>query len=430
MTDAIHQFLTRHRLLAELYKPAELIAAFHAEMGAGLAGKDSSLAMIPSFIALPSHAPRNEKVIVLDAGGTNFRTTLISFDAECNASIEYFTNHPMPGTQGQVSKEAFFNQIADYIQPVVGQSTRLGFCFSYPVTIGSDRDGTLLCWTKGVDAPEVVGEKILANLAQTLRERGMACPQTMVILNDTVATLLAGMTAMRFSSEHKYVGFIVGTGSNISYVEQNAAIIKEKEIAGSGHMAINVESANFNKIERGDIDVSFDQKTANPSQYVQEKMISGGYLGNLCHAILLAAVKEGVLPEAGRGAALVRELDALETKDLNLILENEQVAMAGFTGATQEEYQVIRTIVSEVVERAALLSATTMAAAVIKSAADSKDVTHCITVDGSVYYKLHSFKQRAERHLSEILKLYNLAYTTVQVDNAPVMGAAVASLAS
>ena len=54
-----------------------------------------------------------------------------------------------------------------------------------------DKDGRLLQFCKEVQAPEVVGELIGKKLLETL---GMEEKQ-IVILNDTVATLLAGKSA-------------------------------------------------------------------------------------------------------------------------------------------------------------------------------------------------------------------------------------------
>jgi hexokinase len=98
-------FLLKHRLLADQYGAEEIVAAFHSEMEKGLAGNQSSLAMIPSYISVPETPPKNQKIIVLDAGGTNFRTALVRFDKESVPHIDYFANNPMPGIDKEVTKE-------------------------------------------------------------------------------------------------------------------------------------------------------------------------------------------------------------------------------------------------------------------------------------------------------------------------------------
>jgi len=422
-------FLSRHRLLAQQYNVQEILAAFMDEMEKGLAGQKSSLAMIPSYVPVPAVAPRDEKIIVLDAGGTNFRTALIMFDRNSVPQIESLTHHSMPGIERELSKEEFFNQIADLLQPVLKESNRLGFCFSYPALIDRHRDGTLLYWTKEVKAPGVVGEKILANLSETIRKRGLPCPAHMIILNDTVASLLAGVTATRFSTDHNYMGFILGTGTNTAYVEHCIRIGKLQEPETGGSMAINCEMANFNKLTRGDIDLAFDSATANPGQYVFEKMISGAYLGVLCHKILQVAADEGIVSAIAAGK--LRVMETLSMPFLSTILSGSAGNKTEFAGCPDTDLSSIKSIISEVVERAAVLTAINMSAPIIRLARGGNTKNkYCISADGSVYYKLHSFRERAEKHLNEVLKPYEVEYKIVHIDDAPIIGAAVAGLST
>ena len=128
------EFLSKHRLCTSHYDVKKIVAAFLDEMEKGLTGQTSSLAMIPTFIPVPDKAPKNEKIIVLDAGGTNFRTALVRFDGDSVPHIESFVNNPMPGIAKELGKDDFFNLIVDYIKPVLNESSRLGFCFSYPAS--------------------------------------------------------------------------------------------------------------------------------------------------------------------------------------------------------------------------------------------------------------------------------------------------------
>jgi hexokinase len=425
--NVLGKFLSKHRLLASQYDPKAIIASFLEEMEKGLCGQKSCLAMIPSYITLPDKAPKNETIIVLDAGGTNFRTALIRFDARSVPHIEYFTNYAMPGTERELTNEEFFNTIADYIKPVLGKSNRIGFCFSYPATIDRTRDGTLLYWTKEIKAPGVVGKKIAASLVATLQNRKLPRPASILILNDTVASLLAGVSATKFLREYRYVGFILGTGTNTAYIESNARITKEKGLDPSGSQAINIEAANFNKIERGDIDIAFDRKTNSPGKHVLEKMISGGYIGPFCHAALNAAAAERVLsPAAGR---TLLEHPPFETRDLDSIIEGSFASKGALSSLAKADASAVRTMVTEIVERAAVLTAANLAAGVIKAADGGKGGKKvCISADGSVYYKLYSFRQRAEKVLTRVLEPYGITCEIVKVADAPIIGTAVAGL--
>jgi hexokinase len=419
------QFLGRHHLLSSQYNQEEIVASFLKEMDDGLTYKESSLAMIPSYIGIPERAPKNEKLIVLDAGGTNFRTAVIRFDSESVPHTEYFTNNPMPGIEKELTKEEFFNLIADYIAPVVKESDRLGFCFSYPTNIDAQKDGTLLYWSKEIKARAVIGERILANIAATLTKRNLPCPSHMRILNDTVAALLAGVTATRFSPEYDYVGYILGTGTNAAYVESTAAIKKAKGLP-PGSMAINCEAANFNGIVRGDIDLAFAATTAGPDKYVLEKMASGAYIGGLCKTALATAVNEGLLSESF--SQTLSSLDPSNAKFIDDILSEKIWQDPATSSLPESDRKRTGQIVNEIVERAAMLAAITMASPIVKVIRDGRKKKFCIAADGSVYFKMFSFRERAERHLSELLKPYDADYMIVKTDDAPIIGAAVAGL--
>jgi hexokinase len=424
----LQEFLSKYRLLSGQYDADTLVSAFHDEMDKGLAGKPSSLAMLPSFVSMPASPPSGSSVIVLDAGGTNLRAALVRFSQNSTPAIVSFTNSSMPGTDREVTKEEFFGRIADLLAPLLHESSRLGFCFSYPAAIDRQRDGTLLYWTKEIKAPQVVGQKVLANLAASLRLRRLPVPSAMLVLNDTVASLMAGAAAVRFSPEYTYVGFILGTGTNTSYMESNALITKEKGLPAGASQAINVESANFGRVPRGDIDAAFDSTTSSPGKYLLEKMVSGAYLGPLCTAAIRVAASEGLISH--HGAGFLKKLGGLETKELSLVIDRSFAKRPGFSGLAREDADVMAAITESIVERAAKISAINCAAAILRSSgtgAAKKKV--CVSVDGSVYYKLPSFKDRTEKFLAEILKPRDVGYDIVKVDEAPVIGAAVAGLA-
>jgi hexokinase len=55
---------------------------FIEEIEKGLRGEETSLQMLPTYIEVDRNVPVNKKVIVLDAGGTNFRVATVSFTEE------------------------------------------------------------------------------------------------------------------------------------------------------------------------------------------------------------------------------------------------------------------------------------------------------------------------------------------------------------
>ncbi len=89
--------------------------------------------MIPTWNLPPKNAPKNKSVIVIDAGGTNFRSCLVTFDDKGIPSISKMEKQSMPGIDRELSKKEFFDTIAKYLDHLKDESPRIGFCFSYYV---------------------------------------------------------------------------------------------------------------------------------------------------------------------------------------------------------------------------------------------------------------------------------------------------------
>lgn len=403
-----------------------LLEAFQREMEAGLAGRPGSLAMLPSYLPIDRPVPAGERVIVLDAGGTNLRVATVIFDGEGQAQIDDYARYPMPGTEGELDAAAYFGALARCLEPVLDRSERIGFCFSYPAEITPDGDGKLLRWTKEIRAPEVVGRLVGRGLSERLEQRGHRKRITM--LNDTTATLLAGKSAGQRRRHGSYVGFILGTGTNTAYIESNRQIRKAPGLDPAGYQPINVESGNFDGCPRTAIDRAHDGATANPGQQTFEKMISGVYLGDLGRRLVDQAAAENLF--SARGAALLAGAGGYTTIEVARFLKNPfgPGLLAQLDLAAPDRELAFR-LLSAVVERAALLAATNIAAAILKSGAGA-DPLHpvCVNVDGSTFHKTHRLSTLAGIHLDRLLRPRGLHGDLIHVDEAPIVGAAVAGL--
>jgi len=419
-------FLDTHKLGARFVDPEAILAAFESEMASGLAGEPSSLKMIPSFVPVDRDVPSDTPVIVLDAGGTHLRVATVVFNSGGDPEIRDHQKHDMPGIDQHLSKEEFFDAIVAFLEPVVHKSRHIGFCFSYPAEITPDCDGKLLHWTKEIKAPDVEGELVGSGILERIEDGNG--PRTITVLNDTIATLLAGKSAGEPGCHESYIGFILGTGTNTAYVERNANITKRDDLAPHGTQAINVESGNFAKCPQTDIDRAFDGSMANPGRQMLEKMISGGYLGGLTLEVLRTAGREGVF--SGELAGRIAAVSELPTKAIDDFAKDPsgpgpfeaQTLCAGDRDAMLRLYIAL-------VERAALLTAVNVSAAVIKSGcgADPQRPV-CVNVDGSTFYKTYRFPELVRGHLAQLLGGRGLHYELVHVADAPVVGAAVAGL--
>lgn len=411
---------------AEIDRQA-LISAFLSEMEKGLKGEPSSLMMIPTYVGVNGKIPQGATAAVLDAGGTNFRSGVVSIPP----AITDKQNQPMPGTAGEVDEETFYKAFADEVKRVkpLASAKKIGFCFSYPAEATPALDAKLVRWTKNIQAPAIINQYVGAELLKRLGGGEIA------IVNDTVATLLAAKATEGDKTYSSYIGFILGTGTNAAYVEKNKNITKLAGVDPAGSMIINPESGGFNKIETSAFDKAADAQTTNPGMQVFEKLISGAYLGPVGLEIYKAAAKAGLFSK--KAADQIAGLGALETMDFDNFCANykkpgrDNVLDKIFEDA--EDAKMARRLGIPVFERAAVLTAIHLAAFVIKSGEGLEAAAPvAINADGSTYYKTRAipFAETVVQEMDDMLvKRRNIHYAiTPQVDDAPMVGAGIAAM--
>lgn len=403
---------------------------FLDEMGNGLSGSKSSLMMLPTYIETEANIPLGESVIVLDAGGTNFRTATVRFDKPGVPTITKYQKFPMPGTgnEGNISKNDFFDRIAGFMKESISDSLKIGFCFSYPTEIYPSGDGKLIHFVKEVKAPEVEGSMIGKGLLSALKRQGMNADKNIVILNDTVATLLAGKGQEK--QYDSYIGFILGTGTNCSYVERNSSISKVQNLNQNNSQAINMESGQFNLFRGGSLDHMFISTTDKPGEGRFEKMLSGAYQGPLALLVLKKASEDGLFSVDFKN-------EIFKTSELNPVVMDgflnnpgNSLNPLGKICATKSDRIILFTIMDQLIERAAKLTASQLAAVVLKTGkGDDPTFPVCIAADGTTYYKTRNLKFRTEFYLKNYLENKNNRYVEFcHIEDAPLIGAAVAGL--
>jgi len=257
---------------------------------------------------------------------------------------------------------------------------------------------------------------------------GLGSKKSVVLLNDTVATLLAGV-GYKNRSFSSYIGFILGTGTNTSYIEQNSKITKQDGLGPDGNMIINIESGGMGNVHHGKLDEVFDASTNNPGVHTFEKMISGAYLGPLALLTMQQCVDDGLL--SGQSAETIQAMSDLDTIDLNDFMSypygDNPLAKAC---TSPEDAQFLYAIADRLVERAAKLTAINLSAAAIKTE-QGTDPTKpiCIIADGTTFYHMKTLRTRVEFYLKKHLEDQREIYTDIiSVENAPVIGAAIAGL--
>ena len=425
--DKAVEFLKHYEMDYEEMDFEANVGIFLNEMEKGLEGQQSSLSMIPTYIETSADVPRNVPVIVMDAGGTNFRVASVYFKDSGKPVIENFSKFEMPGVQKQVGKTEFFETMAGYIKDVITVSDNVGFCFSYPTEICPNKDGRLLMFSKQIKADEVVGEMIGENLNFSIEKLGIGNEKHIVILNDTVTTLLAG-SGLYKGRYDGYIGFILGTGTNCCYVEKNENIKKCPDLEPSGRQIINCESGGFGKVARGRIDEAFDSKLKDPGVYKFEKMVSGAYLGPLYLEVIRTAAAEGLFSK--ETAEKLEKVKALETQQLDAFVSTPSGdnLLSSLCGDDKDRH-VMCCLAERLVERAAKLTAINLSAMVLKSGGgkDSKRPV-CIVAEGTTFYEMNGLKDKTEHYLREYLQTRGIYFDIVNVENSTLIGAAIAGL--
>ena len=459
---AVTQFLKKHGMYPGDFDLERICADFEDEMVKGLSSykSESSLLMLPTFIKAVDEIPVDKPVIVIDAGGTNFRTAVVCFDKDMKCVVSDFNMYPMPGAKGEISKKEFFDTIYGYLDPILDRSDQIGFCFSYAVTITPNRDGRVIELSKEVKVDGLVGEPVNANLLQTIRSYRKNSNYSIVQLNDTVATLLGGKATFPHRPFEGYIGLILGTGTNTCYAEDCANIKKLSEVeltpeqaesyGGGNTMLINIESGSFNKVPLSDIDAAFDRKMKDPGRYVFEKAMSGGYQGRLMTDILHAAADEKLFSPAAN--ARFAGLKSLESKDLDDFLYysnggNPLAVCAGTGGASaaangasaakgesrneaNNDALKLYYIIDALFERAAMFTVASVTAIMRKtSQGGNPNAPVCVTADGSTFYKSKLFRAKLDHHIREFTNSRNGLYCDfIKAENGVLTGAAIAAL--
>lgn len=422
------EFLVRNGMHPDCVDIAGCKAAFIEDMQAGLDGKQSSLRMIPTYLASNGQASEGETAIAIDIGGTNLRVALTKV---CNGQLVILESSvtPAPGLSEEISKDMFFQQIADRVTPIMNRSDTIGVCFSHAAQILPNRDGRLISFSKEIRVRDAAGMEITKGLAEKLGDAGVRKKMKLTLVNDTAAVLLSGITNSVEGSYDGHIGFVLGTGMNISYIEKTSEIKKLSGSFDKSTMLVNTEAGDFNRVPPGAFDTELDKHTANPGTHLLEKMMSGKYLGQLILLTLKKAALEGLLsPRAATSVLALSELLLPETSAFLSDIHGKN-HIAGLC-TNDSDRLVIRTVVDRIYDRAAKLAVMAIAAIMEKTDTGRRpERPVCITVEGSTFYKLYSFQDKFDHYLKSWANDIEGRYCkAISVDNATILGTSLAAL--
>ena len=428
----VQQFMSRYSMSSQQTDIEENARKFIAEMRRGLNGEDCSLRMIPTYYNPADKIKANERVTVLDAGGTNLRAASVWFDENNGTHIEDRVSTEMPGIRTEITDKDLFHEIALLIQTHLAKSETIAFCFSYASIPTPERDGIVNEMGKQLKVKNIVGKKLACGLNDALHEMG--CEQKkIVVLNDSVSTLLGSVPLAPQKHYSGYLGFILGTGLNASYVENIKNIGKLRGSCSQNQMIIDTEAGNYDKFPRGVFDEEYDKTLMDFGLWQFEKMAAGRYQGGLIYFTVKKAIEDGLFSDrfgkkfSRAGNLVSRQIDEFLDQP-----DGDGVLAGCCAGEDPNDAVTLYYIINEMIERAAKMTTACLAAMMLQAQIGENPFRPaCITGDGSTFYKSKMFQRKLEYYMKQCVNdQLGLHYRFRHVTDVNMIGSAIAALSN
>ncbi|WFE85767.1 hexokinase [Parabacteroides chongii] len=387
----------------------EIALSLRQKVEEGLAKENAEIQCLPTFIT-PKNNNINGKALVLDLGGTNYRVATVNF-ANDKATI-----HPENGWKKDLSvmktpdftREELFKELADPIGEIKRDvEMPIGYCFSYAAESLPGGDAKLLHWTKGVHIKEMLGQPVGKPLLEYLNERNEPKFTNIKVLNDTVASLFAGLTDSNYDA---YIGLIVGTGTNMAtFIPADKITKLPVSIQADGLIPVNLESGNFHPPFLTTVDEMVDACSDSRGMQRFEKAVSGMYLGEILKSTF--------------------PLDEFEEK----FDAQKLTTIMNYPDIHKEKYvQVAHWIYN----RSAQLVASSLAGLISLLVSYNKDIKKvCLVAEGSMFWSLNrndkNYNVLVMEELDILLNELGIGDVKVHVNkmnNANLVGTAIAAL--
>lgn len=357
------------RISSEVF--SRLVNEFQIYLRQGIAGEIKGK-FLKSRISTDLEIDLGE-YLSLDIGGSNLRCSKIQISTDRtgnrivqikevkSTSINNFLN-----SADNTSAEELFSRIVNWLPDYFRIGKSLGLSFSFPIEIGEDMDATISrLWKISVEG---FMEKSIGTWLNKFLEKRFSHKYRIIILNDSVAGYLAGMSQV----DDLKLGVIVGTGFNIVFVNRQNMIIDSE----SGHWKSNLFEGNF------------------------EQNVSGKYLVNIFHKEL-----------KGLGIVEYRE-NCKSAEDLNQLLYSKETPT------------VIKDLIEVIIERSAHLMAVQICG-YINELNIKVDSQINMVADGSVFWKFLKYQDQVrnaiDAHFDKSIDIH-----FIKVKNSTLIGAGIA----
>ena len=387
-------FLEKYGMLPELVDPSLCSDMICEDMKKGLAGEHSFMPMIPTYLVNDGAVPKDEAVIVIDAGGTNFRCALLRF-TDSGYELEGLKKCLMPGINEPTTWDEFISFVADMILPFAGRTDKIGFCFSYEAEITPDIDGRVVVIDKEVVIRGSEGKLVGKSLSDELARRGYP-GKRVVVLNDTAAVLLGGSASIDKNIYSTFIGHVSGTGTNCCCIVPMKQISKLSSSVDK-NIIVNMEAGLYGGVPKGYFDELLDSESHNPGSKIIEKQTAGVYLGELVHLMIDKAAEDGII-----SGETVRKLKS-EGKISSALIDSWAFGngLNKIFSAT-DEAEFVKDISLSVIDRSArCMCSLLLAIAKCTGRGGEGDKPICDFAEGSLVQKSLNYRPLLEKYLAE-----------------------------
>ena len=381
-------------MLPELVDPAVYARMIAEDMLRGLEGRESFMPMIPTYLSNNGNVPKNEPVVVIDAGGTNFRCALLSFTDQ-GYELEGLQKALMPGIEKPATWKEFISFTADQILPYMDRTDRIGFCFSYSADITPEIDGKVNRIDKEVVILNSEGMLVGKSLSEELAERGYP-GKRVIVLNDTAAVLLGGSASIDKNAYSGFVGQVSGTGTNTCCVVPMDRIRKLGR-AEDSRIIVNMEAGLYAGIRQGVFDKQLDKLSNNPGLKIFEKQTAGVYLGELVRLMTAQAAEDGLIEQKTKE-------NVFELGKINSAVIDGWACGEGLDAicSAESDREFLREISLAMFDRSArCMCSNLLGIALFTGDGDAQGKPMCVCAEGSLVQKSRVYRPFLEKYLAE-----------------------------
>jgi hexokinase len=374
--------------------------ALFVDIQRGLQQDGEMVKALPAYLA-PPRQEVSGRCLVFDTGGTHIRVAVVG----CKAGhVPEILSGPLSAQLPKslrslpMDRQDFYGAHSRLAKKLPGAfGLPVGYCFSYPAKTTPDGDAQLLSWTKDVFVKDTTDTLVGAALMADLKREGLA-PQNICVINDTVATLLAGSQQAQGTSFRSNLGLVVATGCNMAaYFDKTQLTKTHWSTQQNASMAVNLEVGNVNPPHLSTWDDELDQDSNQPGAQRLEKALAGYYLPLLFRRI-------------ARDAS--RPVDVTNSKELNLLAQNPQL------GAQHK-------IAHLLLNRSAQLVAALIAGSLKAAGLEGQEVT--VSAEGGLFWGDPSYAKIVHNTLSHLIKSPTQV-NIIKLDYPNLFGACLAAL--